>query len=78
MKITEVGNKYLVQLGKRQLMLEEVKNEKGIKLFTIYEVKTYKTGEKEWSPDTAQAKKLTYKDAPDDIKKILRTFKLKI
>ncbi|ARM76288.1 hypothetical protein [Acidianus manzaensis] len=72
MKISETTNKYILDLEKKQILIEELKNEKGEKIYSISEIKTYPINDKEWSPKTDDAKTIDKNNIPDDLKKILR------
>lgn len=78
MKISETTNKYLLELENRQLLIEELKTEKGEKIYSISEVKTYYINDKEWSPKIDDAKKVEINNAPDELKKILRKVRIYI
>lgn len=78
MKISETLNKYLLELKNKQILIEELKNEKGEKLYSISEVKTYYVNDKEWKPKTDDAKKVDVSNLPDELKKALRKFRFYI
>ncbi|AWR97580.1 hypothetical protein DFR86_08465 [Acidianus sulfidivorans JP7] len=78
MKITETTAKYILDLEKRQILIEETKNEKGEKIYSISEIKTYTINDKEWSPKTDDAKNLDRNNIPDDLKKVLRKVRIYI
>lgn len=73
MKITETTEKYLVNFNKRKFLLEELKDDKGKKVFSISELRKYKlpNGE-EWEEKTEGIKTFDWSNAPDDIKKVIR------
>jgi hypothetical protein len=73
MKITETTEKYLINFNKRKFLLEELKNEKGEKVFSISEIRKYTlpNGE-EWEEKTDGIKAFDWSNSPDDIKKVIR------
>lgn len=78
MKISETVNKYVLDLENKQLLIEELKTEKGEKIYSVSEVKTYYINDKEWSPKTDDAKKIDRSNTPEDLKKVLRKIRIQI
>jgi len=73
MKITNINAKYVVEVGGKKLLIEDVTNEKGERLITFSIVKSYvlSNGEK-WEPKLDDAKAISRDELPEDIRKALR------
>jgi len=73
MKITNINAKYVVEVGGKKLLIEDVTNEKGERLITFSIVKSYvlSNGEK-WEPKLDDAKAISREELPEDIRKALR------
>ncbi|BDC19645.1 hypothetical protein [Acidianus sp. HS-5] len=72
MKISEVPNIYLLDLKNMQIIIEELKTEKGEKIYSIYQDRKYSINEeKEWTPDIDKAKKIKEEELPVEVAKYL-------
>ncbi|MFP3164750.1 MAG: hypothetical protein RXQ76_02720 [Acidianus sp.] len=72
MKISEVPNLYLLDLENMQIIIEELKTEKGEKIYSIYQNRKYNINEeKEWTPDVDKAKKIKEEELPAEVAKYL-------
>ncbi|MFP3217563.1 hypothetical protein [Acidianus sp.] len=72
MKISEVPNLYLLDLENMQIIIEELKTEKGEKIYSIYQNRKYNINEeREWTPDVDKAKKIKEEELPAEVAKYL-------
>lgn len=74
MKISSIEAKYLVKIGRNELIIHQARNEKGEKIYIFQTLKKIKLGEnEEWSEDLKNVQTIDSRDKlPDDLKKILR------
>ncbi|AWR99762.1 hypothetical protein [Metallosphaera hakonensis] len=76
MRISETTNKYLLKKGNFDLIVEEVKNEKGERFFSIGSLKSTSTASGEsWQLDTSSYKTIDRKNLDADLKKLLSLIK---
>ena len=55
-----------------QIIIEELKTEKGEKIYAVYQNRRYSINEeKEWTPDIDKAKKITEEELPVEVAKYL-------
>ncbi|MCI2414389.1 MAG: hypothetical protein MPF33_03920 [Candidatus Aramenus sp.] len=79
MKVSASEEKYLIDLNRRKFLVEAYKTEKGEKVYTVSEVRSYKlpNGE-EWTPDTNNAKTLDLSSASPELKKVIRSIVIRL
>ncbi len=79
MKISEVPNVYLLDLKNMQIIIEELKTEKGEKIYSVYQNRKYSINEeKEWTPDIDKAKKIKEEELPVEVAKYLNKMGISI
>jgi len=73
MRINKTTNRYSLKVGRRNLLIEELKNERGEKIFSILQT-IYATtlDDKEWLADTSNVKPLDRKNLDPELKKFLK------
>jgi len=74
MKISTIEAKYLVKIGREELIIHQARNERGEKIYIFQTLKKIKLGESnEWNEDLNNAQTIDSRDKlPDDLKKVLR------
>ena len=74
MKISSIEAKYLVKIGRNELIIHQARNERGEKIYIFQALKNIKLGEsEEWNEDLNNVQTIDSRDKlPDDLKKILR------
>ena len=74
MKISSIEAKYLVKIGRNELIIHQARNERGEKIYIFQTLKNIKLGEsEEWNEDLNNVQTIDSRDKlPDDLKKILR------
>ncbi|QKQ99542.1 hypothetical protein GWK48_03270 [Metallosphaera tengchongensis] len=72
MRISETTNKYLLRRGRNELVIEELKSEKGERIYTVGVLKSAQTAEGDnWSIDVSTYKTIDRKNMDADLKKLL-------
>ncbi|MEJ2780902.1 hypothetical protein WIW89_08415 [Stygiolobus sp. CP850M] len=74
MKISSIEAKYLVKIGRNELIIHQARNERGEKIYIFQTLKNIKLGEsEEWNEDLNNVQTIDSRDKlPDDLKRILR------
>ncbi|MCG3108665.1 hypothetical protein L3N51_00949 [Metallosphaera sp. J1] len=76
MRISETTNKYLLRRGSTELFIEEVKNEKGERFFSVSLIGNAKLANgDEWALNKGDYKVVDRNNADADLKKLLQTLK---
>lgn len=77
MRVNETLSRYSLRVGNRSLLIEELKNEKGERLFSVLQT-TYATtvDDKEWLADTSNAKSIDRKNLDPELKKLLKALRI--
>ncbi|ABP96094.1 MULTISPECIES: hypothetical protein [Metallosphaera] len=74
MRISETTNKYLLRKGNKELFIEEVKNEKGERFFSVTMIRRSKTANgDEWTLDESGYKTIDRNNIDADLKKLLQS-----
>ncbi|AEB94438.1 hypothetical protein [Metallosphaera cuprina] len=76
MRISETTNKYLLKKRNHDILIEEIKNERGETLFVLSAIKSAKLPDGEsWSLNTSDYKELDRKNLSPEIKKLLSSMR---
>ncbi|BCU71370.1 hypothetical protein [Stygiolobus caldivivus] len=74
MKISNVESKYIVKIGREEILVQQARNERGEKIYIFQTLKNIKLEEgEEWNEDLSNVQTVDSRDKlPDDVKRVLR------